>query len=334
MDLTPDELDELATGWVLDALDPADAALIEKAIDADPILAARVAELQEVVALLGQPTASAPPPELRAELLEAATRVTPPQPRPSDPLTLLGNQIDALAELVPTLDDSVWRRRAKPYRWSAHGLMAHLLVIERYTAGQLGLIPIESEDGPIGHLQLGSATIDSEQHRPPTATWTSWQQRATATLDALRRGAGPAADAIVDFHGYPFTVENLLIARAFEIWTHTDDIRRAAGRELQAPSPADLRTMSRLSVTTLPLALRLTAPDLDLAGARMVLTGEGGATFDLGDPADREVMVVADVIDYCRLAARRLTVSELGPTIEGDRDVAIQLLEAAQVMAV
>jgi alpha-D-ribose 1-methylphosphonate 5-triphosphate synthase subunit PhnG len=92
--------------------------------------------------------------------------------------------------------------------------------------------------------------------------------------------------------------------------------------------------MSSASVGTLPLLVPLVAPGARLEGGRVVLTGAGGGTYDLGDQTRRRVVLVADVVDYCRLAARRLPAAELEAVIEGDEQAAAHLLAAAQLFAI
>ena len=73
---------------------------------------------------------------------------------------------------------------------------------------------------------------------------------------------------------------------------------------------------------------------VDAAGrtARIVLTGPGGGTWDtalgLGEtPGEPDATLVLDVVDYCRLAARRLAPDEVRFTAEGDEVLARQMLE-------
>ncbi len=334
MDLTPEERDELLAAWALDALDREDTRRIERVLAADPELAAQGQELRNVVALLGESVAVTPPPELRSDLLDRAASTGPATIEPTDPLSLLETQIEALHEVLVQLDDEGWTRPVDPYPWSVHGLVAHLLVIERYTRVQLGLDPPGRTEGPTGHLELGVDEIEARQAGSPIDTRTAWRDAATATVAALRAGHGPSPDGTVDFHGFALTVGNLAIVRAFEIWTHADDIRRAVERQVVDPAPADLRAMSRLSVRSLPVVLPLVAPEADFGGARVVLTGAGGGTFDLGEATNRDVLVVADVIDYCRFAARRMSREQLAPVIEGDRETADHLFAAARVLAI
>jgi uncharacterized protein (TIGR03083 family) len=335
VDLSSRQLDELLGSWALEALDPDEAALVDAALARDPALARRAASLRQVVALMGESMAAAPPPALRAPLLQRAAAAPRPDPAAaSDPVTVFANQVAALTELLATVDGEEWHLPVEPYRWTVIELVAHLAVIERYTAHQLGIAPSWSPAGPTGHLEIGADQIAAAGRRPPAETVTLWREAAQATVDAARSEHAPALDAAVELHGWPFTTATALIARAFEIWTHGDDIRRATGRSLLAPEPADLRAMSSFSVGSLPLLVPVVAPDAPFEGGRVVLTGTGGGTYDLGDRSRRQFVLVADVVDYCRLAARRLPAGELDAAIEGDEQAAAHLLGAAQLFAI
>jgi hypothetical protein len=71
---------------------------------------------------------------------------------------------------------------------------------------------------------------------------------------------------------------------------------------------------------------------------RVVLTGAGGGTWDqaldLGaPPGHADATLVVDVVDYCRLAARRVTPSQLVAVIEGDHELARRVLVGAGVFS-
>ena len=178
---------------------------------------------------------------------------------------------------------------------------------------------------------MGANVIAAELAGGFRRTFAAWKAQATDTIAAIRSRPEALDDQVV-FHGWPVSVETLLVARAFEVWTHADDIRRATARPMQTPPPRDLRAMSMFSVAHAPAARPGGARE---GPARIVLTGPGGGTFDLDGPgAERTVTLVADVVDYCRTAARRIDIDELPAVIEGDRDQAHALLTAARVLAV
>jgi uncharacterized protein (TIGR03083 family) len=298
--------------------------------DADPERDDRQRALVETVAALDLLLESAPPPDIRANVLTAAAGRRPPQPEPSPVADLFANQVAALAELLDELDGDDWNRPVEAYDWTVHGLIAHLLVIEHYTAGRLGIGP--DDPSADSHLVIGADRISDELRRDPNATATEWLERAEATSDALYDDSRELPTE-VDLHCWPFSLDGATIARAFEIWTHADDIRRATGRPVWSPIAGDLRLMSGFSVRALPLTLALTAPDQMLTPTRVVLTGPGGGTYDIGDDPGADTTIVTDVVDYCRLVARRIAPEDLDCTIDGDPTLAHALLTGASALA-
>ena len=335
MNLNPSELDDLLAAWAFGALDPVERAAIDRLVASDPSVADKAHELQRTVAALDTDLLAPPPTGLAGRILAEANARPPVLAQPSLPLDLLAHQIDALGELLDHLEPADWNRPAHPYDWNVRGLVAHLLVIEQYTAGVLGL----EADGPVGdgHLQMGAEQIAAWVDDPSPSLADAWRDRAEHTVEALRSGQGPEPDTEVGFHEWSFSVDGLLIVRAFEMWTHADDIRRATGRPMWTPSPSDLRAMSAFSVSTLPSLMAGVAPDA-LHNARVVLTGEGGGTFNLGDRAtdspSRQLTLVTDVVDYCHRVAGRVEPEDLDFTAEGDLDLARQLLDVASAFAV
>lgn len=332
MELTPRDIDRLLGAWALDALDDETRAAVDDVLRANPVLARTAADLRHAAAALDDRVPGAPPADVRAAVLAAAAVHPPALVEPTAPVELFANQVDALRRLLDELTGADYRRTAAPYSWTVHGLVAHLLIIERYMAGQLGVGPLRP-DADAGHLRLGADDIAAELLRPGADTGRDWSSAATTTIEALASPDAPPLDTEVQFHQWPMSIAGLLVARSFEVWTHADDIRRATGRPVEAPSPADLRAMSQFSVRSLPLVIGLVAPDAELRGARVVLTGAGGGTIDLGDPAHRDTTIVTDVVDYCRLAARRIDLDALDATIEGDERAAGDLLAASRVFA-
>jgi len=87
------------------------------------------------------------------------------------------------------------------------------------------------------------------------------------------RSADPGTK--IALHGMRLSLATLLIVRAFELWTHENDIRRAAGWDASVPDASTLRLMTELAVRLLPQAaarVGLAAP----VDVRLVLTGPGG----------------------------------------------------------
>jgi hypothetical protein len=289
----------------------------------------------EVAALLAQAGSSAPPADLRGRLLDAAGVIPSVAERlvPSTPSEVYETQARAFHDLCRSLTDDQWRLVAEPYDWSLHELVAHALAGEVYTAQALGL-PTDHEllDGS-NHLSTGADIIAAHQVLAPSETTAACWKRIQATIKNLPELTVDGDNTFVEYHGWPFPVNALLIARGFEFWTHADDIRRAIGTTVVDPTPNDLRAMSSTSVQNLDLVIALAFPEAPTGTTRIVLTGAGGGSFDIGPGGDRVTTAIVDVVDYCRMAARRLEVDKLPADINGDRAVATALWNAARVFA-
>jgi uncharacterized protein (TIGR03083 family) len=287
---------------------------------------------EAVLAALAEPGATPPPPAVRDRVLHLVARSPRPTVALLAPSQLYAARVAALAQLLGELEPQDWTRRAAPYAWSVHELVAHLLVMERYTGSFLGV-----HERPAGHdndhLALGADVIAAEAGTAPADTVARWSAAAASVVDHVTSDQFEP-DAGAPLHGWPFTGSSALVARAFELWTHAEDIRRATGRPLvTAPAP-ELRTMSSFSVTTLPFLLPMVAPEREMRPTRVVLTGAGGGTFDIGGDGDREALLATDVTDYCRVVARRIEPHDLRATIEGERELVEALLDASRLFAV
>ena len=288
--------------------------------------------VEPVLAALAETDATSPPVNIRARVLERVAASPRVLAEPMLPGELYASRADALRSLLTDLDDGDWGYVAAPYGWTVHGLVAHLLVIEQYSAALLGLGAMPPGDTS-DHLALGDDTIRAEIIRPPTETGRRWSEASLSIVDHARSDRFDP-HAPMAMHGWPFSVSSGLVARAFELWTHTDDICRATGRAVLPASARELRTMSSFSVSTLPFLLPSVDPELTMAPTRVVLTGPGGGTFVIGGPGERAALVVTDVVDYCRVVARRIEPDALDRTVEGSTGLVDGLLEASRAFAV
>jgi uncharacterized protein (TIGR03083 family) len=284
-----------------------------------------------IVAAFGLLDAERPPVSVKDAILEKSAATVRPMMEPAPALDVFGRCVDALSTILGSIPTDGWNRPVDAYEWTVHELVAHLATVERYTAGVLSLnTPLE--DGDVrDHLGIGPAMRADLLDGTGSATAEVWSQQAHDTVARLRRGEG-STDGLLQFHIWPFNYESLLIARSFEIWTHGDDIRRALGRGVESPAHADLRTMSIASVNSLELLVPLMSNRPTMPSTRVVLTGPGGGTFDLGR-GERQLTVVAGVVDYCRLAARRATLETIDFNIEGDEQLAHDLVKASQAVS-
>ena len=210
------------------------------------------------------------------------------------------------------------------------GLVGHLIGVEDDLHRALDGDP---EVADAGHVESTQATALDQAGRPPASTRADWRRAADRTLD-LVRSADSAAE--VAMHGMQLPLGALLVVRAFELWTHENDIRQATGWVASVPDPSMLRLMTELAARLLPHA----ADRAGLIGpvdVRLVLTGPGGGTWDMtvgGDaPVPSAVSIVTDAVGFCRLVANRITPAGLDLHVTGDPACAAGVVAAASTLA-
>ena len=260
---------------------------------------------------------------------------------------------DAFYGLLGALSDDGWKTQALR-GLDVQGLVGHLTGVEEDTHRALAGDPAVAD---AEHVESTQDHAVRQAGRSPALTRDEWRRAAEVTLELARAGGRDlAADggtsehrasehgasehgaARIAVHGIRLPLGDLLVVRAFELWVHDNDIRRAVGLRPSVPDPPVLRLMSDLAARMLPYAAaRMGLHPVDV---HLVLTGPGGGTWDVAigqrsarDPGQEGVVIVTDAVGFCRLAANRLTPAELGPHITGDEGRAVSVLVAATTLA-
>jgi uncharacterized protein (TIGR03083 family) len=211
------------------------------------------------------------------------------------------------------------------------GLVGHLTGVEEDM--HLGLAR-DPEVATASHVESTQPAADRQAGRAAAQTRAEWRHAADRTLDLVRVAGDPGAEVAV--HGMRLPLDLLLVARAFELWVHDIDIRRAVGLPPAAPDPSTLSLMTRSVAGMLPLAAALTGVS-EPTSVHLVLTGPGGGTWDLsigeGSPGASATTIVADAVGFCQLVGNRAAPDELDLYISGDSGRAARVLAAASALA-
>jgi uncharacterized protein (TIGR03083 family) len=240
---------------------------------------------------------------------------------------------DAFYGLLGALSDEGWKTEALR-GLDVQGLVGHMIGVEHDTHRALAGDPAVAD---AEHVESTQDSAVRQAGRSPALTRDEWRRAAEVTVE-LARAAGGDPEGRLAVHGMRLPLGDLLVVRAFELWVHDNDIRRAVGLPSSVPDPPVLRMMSDLAARMLPYAAaRMGLHQVDV---HLVLTGPGGGTWDVaigrgaaGDPGQEGVAIVADAVGFCRLAANRVTPAELGPHITGDEGRAVSVLAAASTLA-
>ena len=327
------QVEELLGAYALDACDLDEAEAVEAYLARNADAADEVARLRGAAAWVGATEALTPPPGLRDSVL-AIARLRRGDAAAADPvLELYCAETARFDELVDGLADDVLD--ATTFNGlTVRDLVIHMAAQESMLAAAVGA-PVEGvADITEDHLETRTRAFIARFHERPLGDARAIWARSVA---AIRRWARATDAPPVRFFGGEFPREVLFVTRAFETWIHGDDIRRAVGRSLSPPAATRLHVMAEVSMQLMPMAMGMIGRERPGRAARVVLTGEGGGDWlvplgpDSTDAAD--VVITADVVDWCLLVGERVTPDTLEHTVDGDAALAADLLTAAPSFA-
>ena len=164
-----------------------------------------------------------------------------------------------------------------------------------------------------------------------------------ADTEVAARGE-PTLDQPIEWWGWRAATRVALLVRAFETWTHADDIRRAIGAGMVIPPPASLLTMAGLACSFVPTMLaarglrhpgrliRFRFTDLGDAAWDVDLGAVGGVRPAGNDAVDTEIVAAAATV--CRCISARIDPRELPYDINGDERLARDVIDALPALAV
>lgn len=332
MSVEPDDMDlaDLAVLAALDALDD------DELIGLDPIAVDAAADFAAVIAELAGAAADEPPADLRANVLDAARAARPPG-RPTPEVAAMTaaeayeRTVDGLEEMLRALATEEWLADVRPVHGRVRDLVAHLAGVEELSAGWLSG---ESGDGE-EHVLATRPVMDALAEAPIEDVVQRWRRGAD---EVVRRARAADPHQPLTVYGIPTDLDGLFVLRTFEVWAHAHDIAEATGRDEIMMDGPRLSLMSQRLMAALPMAVNLRGEPPADSTVRIVLTGSGGGTYDIPltlgeEPAEPTATIVADVADFCMLAADRIDPADLRATVEGDRRAADLVLASASAFA-
>jgi uncharacterized protein (TIGR03083 family) len=329
---------QLIGAWALAACSPAEEELVEVHLSTCPTCAREARDLREAAADLGGAHLR-PPAGSLARLREAARARRPPATATPAFAAPYAAQVAALDLMLSDLAPEDWQRTAAYGELTVHDLLAHLAATDGLVAAALGL-PVHPPVEPGERLAARTAAVlHHERGRPAEQTRRSWRAQADAVCRSLVGHPSPRTATVA--LGRPFPLTDVMTARAFETWIHSEDIAAATRRPAVAPLPEHVYPMADFAARVLPRVIsRRVAPPHDRY-VRLHLTGAGGGTWtvplDLAATASAAVrpaaVVALDVVEFCRLAGDRLDPGRIAVEIRGDAALAREFLAAVPAMA-
>jgi len=281
--------------------------------------------------------AELPPEHLLDRILNVAYESREPG-RPVDrPAPISGADVFArsIASLNATLEDLTeadWKCRALR-GLDVQGLLGHLIGVEETFIKVVSGDPSTDSDDHIGSTQPYAL---AQAGKTPTQSLREWQLVTARSVEVV---STEPPEREVAFYGVALPLAQLLVIRAFEMWVHEEDVRRATDRSLNPPDAEPLSRMAELAVALLPAGIARAGLSLGGQAVRLVLTGPAGGSWTVAmdgrsAPSGAEsAIVVVDTAAFCRVVGNRLAQCDTGAWIDGDQQLAADLFTGAAELA-
>jgi uncharacterized protein (TIGR03083 family) len=326
MELTPQTFDDLIGAYALDACEPEEVVAIDEYVARRPAAAREVERLREAAAAIGSAGALQPPSALRDRLLSV---VNEPEPA-ATARQALETETERFDAMLDALQPEMLELRTEN-GLSVHELVAHVEAVDRAFVD-------EADNARYGFIGAAEAALITDEVLPQHAGEPFAE--TVARFRRTRRELIELADRIPESHRLAgYARDDTLVIRAFETWTHCDDIARATGLPAVPSNAASMHRMAELAMHSLPLAMAVRGTDRSTRTARFVMTGPGGGAWTIacgsGEPhsGPPDVEIEVSIVDFCRRFADRVAPDAIPLRVTGDTQLARELVSAANAFA-
>lgn len=252
------------------------------------------------------------------------------------------HSIEAISELVAPLPEGEWNRPTECPGWSVRDVISHIIGFETEALGDPR--PIHSLPRDLFHVKddfsrYAEVQVDVRRcHTAPEMT-SELEYTIIRRSRQLRNETRDPETSIRWLMGAQATLEFVLASRAFDVWAHEQDLRRALRKPGNLDSPGALVTRDFL-LPQLPKAIakKAGAPPysavvFDVHGEvefmRTVrVNGEGRATIDGSVSLGPTVTLTMDWETFLRLTCGRVRGEAVFSRmkVEGDERLAASIL--------
>ncbi|WP_436980240.1 maleylpyruvate isomerase family mycothiol-dependent enzyme [Streptomyces sp. enrichment culture] len=253
--------------------------------------------------------------------------------------------MEAISELVTPLVEGEWNRRTECPGWSVRDVVSHIIGLECEVMGDPR--PIHSLPRDILHVRDEKSRhmevqVDVRRHHTGPEMTSEFEYvfiRRSRHLRNEKRGPEAEVTNVLPFGPRKLTLERQLMMRAFDVWVHEQDLRRALDTpgDLDSPGAYVARDVM-LAALPKVVAKDVGAPPnsaivFDVSGPvefmRTVrVDKDGNGTVDGSVSLGPTATLAMDWETYSRLAAGRVRPEAVADRvkIDGDAELAAEIL--------
>lgn len=261
----------------------------------------------------------------------------------------LGAVWHSISELCDDFDDKQWQAPTECPGWTVQDQLSHLVGSESMFMGKplpdhALAAPAPHARNPIG--ERNEVLVDYRRSRSGREVLEEFRAVTAERLAQLRAMSDDDLAAETMTPVGPGTLRDLLAIRAFDAWTHEQDIRRAVGRPGELGSEGAAHSVQRCFLA-MPFVVgkKAGAPDgtsvvFDVTGesaaSLAVVVADGRAKVLPQPPVDPTVRLTMDVEVFTRLGCGRwdpqATLDSGAVRIEGDHALGERILQQINFM--
>lgn len=248
--------------------------------------------------------------------------------------------MEAISELVTPLAEGEWNRATECPGWSVRDVVSHIIGLECELLGDPR--PIHTLPRDIYHVTDETSRhmevqVDVRRHHTGPEMTSEFEYtiiRRSRQLRNEKRGPEDEVNSVLPFGPKKYTLERQLMLRAFDVWVHEQDLRRALGKPGNLDA-AGAHVARDVLVAGLPkvVAKDAGAPPnsavvVDVGGPlefmRTVrVDAEGKGSVDGAPSLGPAVTLSLDWETYLRLACGRVRPDAVADRIKSEGDAAL-----------
>lgn len=232
----------------------------------------------------------------------------------------------SMIELGGDLTDADWARPTECPEWSVKDQYSHILGIERWLLG-------EASDGERRTMANTSLDVEAFRGRRGAEILTDLRGVIDRRVAVLESGAEDLTEIVETPFGRQMPRGDFMGFRAFDVWMHEQDVRRAVGRPGNLDAPA-AECAARILGGALPFVIGKRAAAepgqsvvVETSGRSWrIEVGEDRQARMSDDDGDPSVRLVMDWETFVRLGGGRVGAADAVVEVMGDAELARRVL--------